>query len=282
MRIRFHSRGVRRLAERALTGPVSPRAHRRLARALDGSESDRKAYHQLARLMGQLEGRQEEDALTTAQRERILAAVTPRSAEGRPAHAIGWPLRYLAPVAALLLVTLLLLPRPEGPELQSRGSARLAAEGHLGLEVTCFRDGKPVAPPDRTSRLDARCRLDDELQLTLTHTAGFEQLLVLGLQEGARQEGARRTWYFPVPPDGRSGAVPRDVAQEPLGQAIRLAVNHRPGPLRLFAVFSHSTLQADQLLAWLETIPDDQTVNGLTRGDVTLLELRVMIEGDAP
>ena len=279
MRITFTSGRVRRLAERSLVGDLGRRGERKLARALLGSASDREAYHLLAELFRTLEG---EPLLTHARKQRILTAASPGvlTDEG---GLLPWAGRWLVPAGAMALVLLAaVLVFPPAPQLEPRGSSALrpANQGRLGLEAICIHAGRPVAPPPRSTGLDARCRLGDELQLVLTHTAGYRHLLVVGLQEGGEER-----WYFPAPPHGRSALAPREVEHEPLGQAIRLAVNHRPGPLRLVGFFSRSETRADQLLAWLLAQDTGTLAGGLLPGlnaEVTAVELRVMIEGDAP
>jgi len=280
--VRFSSARIQRLAERAATGSLGPWGQRRLARQLATVESDRLAYDRLMMLFRTLEG----GPLAEAQRERILE-VALRASRGGPTERAGtWRLvRWLAPAALLLLlVPAALLLAPDRGELQSRGSLKsgLATTGRVGLQAFCVRGGKILAPPPRATGLDARCRLDDELQLVVTQTAGYGQLLVVGIQEGGER------WYYPLPPTGRSGAAPRQVAEEPLGQAIHLAINHRPGPLRVLALFSRSATRADQIVAWLESADPDQPADELIQrlagpgNEVTAVELRVMIQGGAP
>jgi hypothetical protein len=278
IRIRFSSPAVQRLAERALAGTLSRRGQRRLSEALAApdAEADREAYDQLARLFAAVEGT---DSLVAAQHERILDQVTrglaaapdgaPRAGAERPRRLA---LRWLAPALGVLLVAVgvaLLIPRraDQDRDFQPRGSKLTPARGGLvGLRAHCIRDGRIVPPVDG----ETVCRISDELQLSVTHTAGYTNLLVVGLHEDGGE-----LWYYPVPPTGRSGPAPRDVEDEPLGQAIRLDVNHRPGTVRLAAVFSRAPLEATRALTWLGA---DGQADALAQPDADGAEGR----GEAP
>jgi hypothetical protein len=297
-RVQFSSTKVRRLAERAMEGTLGRRGHRALARQLRDSEQDRAAYDALAGLFGALEGRAAGE-LTLGQHERILAAVQREvvpAVERQQARTAGW-LRRLAPVLGLLVAgfaTMLVLRWPGPVEFhgfQHRGSTAVGLDGELGIRAFCVRDGKILEPPPLQAgrRLAAACHLGDELQLTVTHTAGFAHLLVIGDLVDAQNGDHTLTWYHPVPPTGRSGPAPAAVTDEPLGQARRLAVNHRPGQLRVVAVFSRTPLEASAVGEQLRDLdPADEAgpalerIGGDGRVEVTAVELHVKIEGDAP
>jgi hypothetical protein len=285
IRIRFSSPKVQRLAEQALTGALSERGRRRLSEALASghqAEADREAYDRLARLFAAVEGT---DGLVASQHERVLDEVTrglarpeggsvatPRAGAERPRILA---LRWLAPALVVLLVALgvvlLIQPRDrDTQDFQPRGSqVSPTRDGLVGLKAHCIRNGGIVPPVDGQTL----CRLSDELQLSVTHTAGYERLLVVGLHEDGGE-----LWYYPVPPTGRSGPAPQAVEDEPLGEAIRLDVNHRPGTVRLVAVFSRAPLEAGQVLTWLDV---DGRAKGPAQG-VSVLELKVTIKGGAP
>jgi hypothetical protein len=291
--VRFSSAPLRRLALRAMAGRIGRRGSLRLQRLLGGaSESDRRAYDQLVELFRALESGGDRDVpLVAGQRERVLAEVLcSLDAPARPHLRSGVALR-LAPLPLLLLVAgLLLAPRwlADEPALQPRGSGALPASGLIGLQAFCVRHGQVAPPPPREDATtpDARCRIDEELQLMITHTAGYPHLLVLGQLDG--EPGAlapRELWYYPVPPTGLSGAAPsgRDQA---LGQSLRLAVNHRPGRVRVVALFSRDPVRAEALFAWLRSVPPEGSVVRLVEqlagpaGAFAAAEQRVVISGD--
>jgi hypothetical protein len=179
--------------------------------------------------------------------------------------------------------------RPTEAEFQPRGRSAVPATGRVGLRAFCVRDGEIISPPAARAggAPDAACRLEDELQLTLTHTQGFPYLLVIGVLDDTRGE-LHHTWYHPVPPTGAAGPAPQDVVAEPLGESVRLSVNHRPGRLRLVALFSQEPFTAGQVLPWLETLgPSDSAAELLRRtgasqgGRMTAVEQRVIIRDEA-
>jgi hypothetical protein len=279
----FTDRRVQHLAERALVGGLGRRGRRRLARALAASERDRAAYHALVQLFLALESR---PLLSQSQHERILDAACTR-AMGRDGREPSPLLRRLAPAMALVVlvaVGALVIPRELGP-VARRGLDRVPGSGQVGLRAVCIRDGKVVPPPARTAGVpvEARCRLSDELQLVVTHNAGYAHLLVVGHQP---DEPDPTRWYYPVPPTGRSAPAPQGVTEEVLGEAIRLSVNHRPGPLRLLALFSNSTLEADSVVAWLGALREGERFEELRQrlgaDGLTTVELYVIIDGESP
>lgn len=313
---RFSSDKLRRLAEKALVGTLGRRGRRTLARHLEWSEKDREAYHRLARLFCAMEGlsRPEAPSLARAQHRRILEAVQQQVAAAEERRGPGLLLREALALTLLALIVIagllwvdLPTPAPD-PSFQVRSSgAPVARRSLVGLKAFCIDRRGKIVPPDRpegsTRAPDASCKLGDELQLTVTHSgSAYPYLIVIGLDD----EG-RRLWYFPVPPTGRSGRAPRDVVDEPLGEAIRLRVNHRPGDVRILAVFSRSPLPARRVFGWLGTLDRGDSAEELvdwlaaTEGDpqaqipqvpqvhsstamttMTAAELHVKIEGGAP
>src|SRR5262249_28633820 len=60
-------------------------------------------------------------------------------------------------------------------------------------------------------------------------------------------------WYAPRPPETASVAAPAGV-DVPLGAAIRLGVNHDPGKVRIYALFSDAPLAASEVEAAAERL----------------------------
>lgn len=303
----FTSTKVRRLAERAMEGskPLGRGARQDLEHALDASQQDREAYDALAGFFCALEAgapsKQGLDGrpaptLNRGQRQGILEAIQLEVGATAPQRrqTFGW-LRQLAPALAVLLVgfvVALLLRPPVGDAVstfQHRGSTAVGQDGMLGLKAFCVRDGQVLPSPPLTARsalaLAARCRLGDELQLALTHTAGFSHLLVVGDLVDARSGEHTLTWYHPTPPTGRSGGAPTGVIDEVLGQSRRLSVNHEPGLLRVVAVFSRAPLLAREIHAALRSLdrtalagPALERVDAHGGVEVTAVDLHVKIE----
>jgi hypothetical protein len=284
---RFSSAVARRLSLQALGGQVGARKGGKLRRLLEASPADRQAYDQLAILFAALEDR----PLGEGQRRRILDEVLLQTgAAARPRLRLpGGVAVQLAAAASLLIVVLgaiLALRPPVATTLQPRGSLAPLRPHLAAVRAFCVRRGSVVPPPPRSASTDpdARCRLDDELQLMITHTARYPQLLVIGDLEEASGE-RRLLWYYPVPPTGESTAAPQGLAApHPLGRAIRLAVNHRPGRLRIVAVFSRAPLRAETIFAYLRALPDRGSAEELLAriaggpAELTSTEQRVIID----
>jgi hypothetical protein len=292
----FTSPKIRRLAERAMEGgkPLDRNARQELQRAMTASQQNRDAYDTLARCFSALET--SAPALNQGQLEGILEVIQREvgATAPEPRPMFGW-LRQLAPALAVLLVgfVVALALRPPGSDavstFQHRGSTAVGQDGKLGLKAFCVRDGEVLPSPRLTtgSALAARCHLDDELQLALTHTAGFSHLLVIGdLVDASGQHTL--TWYHPAPPTGRSGDAPANVIDQVLGQSRRLSLNHQAGQLRLVAIFSRAPLAAQPIHAALRALertalagPALERVDAQGRVEVTAVDLHVKIEGGA-
>jgi hypothetical protein len=305
-RVTFGSRRARRLAERALAGTLSPSKERALVRCLEASPEDREAYGALSVYLRALEGGAERE-LTSGQSERILDRVLEATtSSGAAARASGVvedgglgvldrllrfgslarPASTAAAVALVVLVpvlALVLAPREAtAPSVSARGASVSPAAGRPALRALCVRAGRIVPPPalvaGEREPLDARCLEDDELQLVLTAPSRQDHLLVVGLLEAA--DGTRRELhYFPVPPTGLSGPAPHGAVDLPLGESVRLEVNHAPGRLRILALFSSDPIDARTVFAYLAAAggrPRDLLAAEGT--GVALAEQRVAIE----
>jgi len=296
--------------------PLGRNARQDLKRALGANQQDREAYHALAGLFGALEagapseqgpnqtGAPSEQgpnqtgapALNQGQREGILEAIQREVSPRPPQQTFGW-LRRLTPALAVLLVgfVVALALRPPGGEstsaFQHRGSTAVGQDGKLGIKAFCVRGGSVLPTPRLRSgatTVAARCDLGDELQLALTHTAGFAHLLVIGDLRDAASGEHTLTWYHPAPPTGSSGDAPTGVVDEVLGQSRRLNVNHRAGLLRVVAVFSRAPVEARRVHAKLRALgrtelagPALERVDQHGRVEVTAVDLHVKIEGGA-
>lgn len=285
----FTSTRSRRLVEKALMGRLGRRGRRRLVRLLTRSEKDREAYHGLVELFRLLEGSR---PLCSGQQTRILDTILEQRERAEGTTRTWGLLPRLVPALAplALIIALALTLSQPASEYAPRGSRQgqppashaSSQVSQAGLLAFCIRQGQVVHPPSRlASDLTARCRLGDELQLMLTHTTGFSHLLVVGHQADSADEETR--WYYPVPPTGRSGLLSENVIEEPLGEAIRLSVNHRPGLLRLVGVFSRTPIAVDRLIPYMRDLPRDQRLESVfPKSHLTVVELHVMIEEGKP
>jgi hypothetical protein len=197
--------------------------------------------------------------------ERIGAAVIAGAVVRPPAwqRLLQWlapPQRWatMAAAAALLLaLPWLLRTRVPSDEFQSRGGGA-AAERAAGLRAFCL-DEAGVTP---------RCSRASQLHMTVSNGGHFERVFVVGLDDGLELK-----WYAPRPPQSASVTAPAGV-DVPLGAAVRLGVNHDPGKVRIYALFSDAPLTANEVEAAAErmrrehALPSQREALPLERADV--------------
>ncbi len=166
-------------------------------------------------------------AVVGGERERGLAAV-PRWVFGL--FAVGV-------TAALLPFVMRTQVAPVGkpPEFAVRGTATDPAQ-QAGLRAFCLR-GDEVRALDQ----GAACAAGDLLKLTYSNRAGYEDLFLVGVDDKWELK-----WYEPRPPSTLSVPAQRAVDQAIPG-AIRLGVNHEPGPVRIYALFAHAPIAAREV-----------------------------------
>lgn len=179
------------------------------------------------------------------------ARLVPDSAPARRS-VVRWVLGLAATAAALaIVVPLAVRSRPPGApreELQARGGPAASATKaeKVGLRAFCIR--KEGASPSvaglvpTTAGAPAACGVKDVLRFAYTNHTRLQHLFLVGLDENHEIK-----WYEPHPPATTSIKVLNPVVDEPLSRAVRLEVNHARGLLRLFAVFSESPLEAEQI-----------------------------------
>jgi hypothetical protein len=166
-----------------------------------------------------------------------------------------------AAVALLAAGTLLYIQRTSGPtggdagDFNARSAATAPEPGRFDapdLRVFCAeRQQGEVSFRDRaqTPGDGLRCPRDAELKLAyrnrssqLTHAAFF----------GVDRSGTLY-WYGPTPAAPEPVAVQSADELLPVGETIRLAVNHEPGDIRVHAVFSTRPIGFEQLAADLKS-----------------------------
>jgi hypothetical protein len=273
---------------------LDPAEARKLGSLLDQDPEGLQAYNELSLAFRMLEGDPVELGSTQQARilDGVLAEVLP-AAESR--SRAGWRLFMprLAPVLSLvvlgLISTLMLGVGGRGtsdPDFQARGGIATGPNEHeqdrLFMRPFCIRQGVVIKTPAPLSphTPDASCLLSDDLQLMLTHRAGYPHLLVFGqLISSGRPD--KLLWYYPVPPTGESGVAPARADYVPLGQAIHLEVNHKAGRVRLVAVFSRQPLSAEVLFGWISGLGPRDSAGALLRqlaGDRELEVLEKWVE----
>jgi hypothetical protein len=139
-------------------------------------------------------------------------------------------------------------------------------ERAAGLRAFCL-DGAGVTP---------RCTQAAQLRLTVSNGGHFQRVFVVGLDDTHELK-----WYAPRPPETASVAAPAGV-DVPLGAAVRLGVNHDPGKVRIYALFSDAPLAAGEVEAAAErlrashALPSQRETLPLDRKDV--VQKSVMID----
>lgn len=297
--------------DKLLIDQLSPRKMSQLRGHLSSCESCQQRYNRVVLASRLLNGGPAALGLP-AQREldwlepEVLrrARLVPDS---EPARRSVW-LRFAAPaitIAALLAVGLPLLlrsgagedpTRPRGDESsaapavssrQALPTARETADDHfaargpetspstrVGLRAFCIHSQEDNAPASITGLMPASasapapsCQVQDILRFAYTNRSKLGFLFLIGLDERYEIK-----WYEPHPPQETSIPVQQNAVDRPLSRAVRLNVNHGPGQVRLFAVFSDKPLQAAQIkqavarvrtartpLARLQVLPIEET-----------------------
>ena len=105
-------------------------------------------------------------------------------------------------------------------------------ETGIGIRVFC------VVAEDTVVKESIEPSYRDVLTFTYSNVAkDVAYLTLLGIQN----KGDVR-WYYPDYEGSRSISIERNVVDEPLGDGIKLSVNHEPGDLRIVALFSAEPL----------------------------------------
>ncbi len=208
---------------------------------------------------------------STAEFDRIARAVLPPSSQPVWQRLLQWftapravaaTTGLVAAAAALLIIPTLrngAAPSAPSPEFQPRGGrgpvelfaknvdgTTAAAARTAGLRAFCLQqervqalDPKGVVPP--------RCDRAAQLKLAISNPGNFRRVFLVGM-DGEHDV----KWYAPRPPETESVAAPSapsgaEQVDVPVGASVRLAVNHRPGPMRIFALFSDRPVSSTEV-----------------------------------
>jgi hypothetical protein len=174
--------------------------------------------------------------------KRLEGAVLGATAASPPAwqRALQWfapTQRWAAGVAVAAAVVVLIpllarspKPQPDGG-FQTRGAA--THERTAGVRAFCIGD-EGVTP---------RCARTTQLRLTVSNGGKFGRVFVVGFDDDFNPK-----WYAPRPPEGQSVTAPDGVDQQ-IGAAVKLGVNHDPGKVRIYALFSDAPVSAQEVEA---------------------------------
>lgn len=267
-------RGRRQRAiDRALCGIASPRDVDLVVGALRGDAALRRDYDRAVSAMRVLEHTQLASTQSATRVlasteidwvERMLEADGTLGATARAAAPKWWFIA--ASVGAAAAGVLLLTPRspmpPEADDLVARGGPR--AEG-LALSALCDRDAGRSGVPALTEVAEGRCAVDATLGFAVRvdgRHRGGDHLVLFGIGAGGDVQ-----YYLPTPDQPSVAIVTRD-AWTPLQRAVRLAVNHAPGGLRVYAALVERPPTVDDVDAaaeFLRTAADDEQTPWIER-----------------
>jgi hypothetical protein len=143
-----------------------------------------------------------------------------------------WAVGVAAAAAVVVLVPLLLRsPAHPSGEFQTRGTS--THERTAGLRAFCIGN-EGVTP---------RCERTTQLRLTVSNAGKFKNVFVVGFDDEFNTK-----WYAPRPPEQLSVTAPDGVDQQ-IGPAVKLGVNHDPGKVRIYALFSDAPVSAPEIEA---------------------------------
>jgi hypothetical protein len=252
-----------RLIDQMLLGDA-PREWERLRTHLRGCEPCRNRYNRVVLAERMLHGGPDHAfEPSPLELERIGSALFP--SEER------WWQRWLKPLpvstatglvlAAAAIVLIPILSRapmnahqaastgPSGPVqlFQARGGAAAEAR-QAGLRAFCL-DGEKVAALDQKGTEPPRCERNAQLKLAVSNPGNYKTVFLVGMDDDHAPK-----WYAPRPPEGESVPAPGGVNDTPVGGAVKLAVNHGPGRVRIFALFSDKPVRSPEVESALDEL----------------------------
>ena len=115
-----------------------------------------------------------------------------------------------------------------------RGSA--SHERTAGLRAFCIGD----------SGVTPRCARAAQLRLTVSNSGKFQRVFVVGFDDDWSPK-----WYAPRPPELQSVTAPGGI-DAPIGPPVKLGINHDPGKVRIYALFSDAPVSAPEIEAAAE------------------------------
>lgn len=160
----------------------------------------------------------------------------------------------LVAAATAAVVLMVPAPLPSDEEVQPRGRA---ATFDADLRAYCLRqqgDTVSVVAVSDAVHGDLRCAVTDAVQFAYRlRSPATAFLAIVGTDEDGRLHP-----YQPRPPGDRAQAVFATDREQVLAGSVRLGVNHRPGKVRIVALFSASPLTLQQVEAALARASDGE------------------------
>ena len=236
-----HDRYIR-LIDDMLLGEVPTAEWNELHRHLAGCTSCRARYDRVSLAERMLHGGPTAmQTPSSSTLRRLEGAVLGSSAAPPPAwqRALQWfapTQRWAVGVAAAAAVVVLIpflvrWPAHHDGEFQTRGAT--THERTAGLRAFCI-GAEGVTP---------RCERSTQLRLTVSNAGKFQRVYVVGFDDEFNPK-----WYAPRPPEQQSVTAPDGVDQQ-IGAAVKLGINHDPGRVRIYALFSDAPVTTQEVEA---------------------------------
>jgi hypothetical protein len=187
--------------------------------------------------------------------EEILDRMAPRRA-GLPGRAWAYAGISLAVVATAVLVVLPMLEPQPASDFQARGVDAEVAAGvrafcitaEQGAQAPRIRSTFPVTD-ELVAGAGGSCNIKDVLRFAYTNGVpgrgrAFDCLFLLGINEQLQP-----LWYYPHPDEKLSVRIQSgpEAVNVPLPGGVRLEVNHAPGLVRIYGLFSEEPLTVSQV-----------------------------------
>lgn len=223
------------LIDQWFVSDLTPRQWRQLRATLEHSASTRAHYDSVAAARSAVRPL---EIISTDRLGAIEDALFVKPQRSRPGVALWW----LAPVAAMV-IAFVMLRKPVDDFTPRASSSALTS-----IRAFCIAGNvRSVASDDG----GAACSVTDTLQLSyaMAEASPHRYVFLVGV------DASRAVmWYFPTPDEGQSLAVASTHgAERVLPDSIALAVNHQPGPLKIYGIFTRTPLTIDVVKLWLAT-----------------------------
>lgn len=245
-----HERYIR-LIDEMIVGDVGTSDWNELNAHLSGCTSCRGRYDRVSLAERMLHGgpaalnKPSSSTLKRLEGAIVGAVAAPTPAWQRAVHLIKvfapsqrWAVGVAAAAAVAVLIPFLVrspTPPPIGQSsggFQTRG-ATPTHERTAGLRAFCIGD-EGVTP---------RCARTTQLRLTVSNSGKFQRVFLVGFDDEFNPK-----WYAPRPPEQQSVSAPDGIDQQ-IGAAVKLGINHDPGKVRVYAIFSDAPISTQEVQA---------------------------------
>lgn len=177
-----------------------------------------------------------------------------------------WPIYLVAASVAAILgggMTYIAFQRiPDPDEFQARSAVQVipAPEERPQIELFCTERGQGESEDVRFrgtadvpfGALD--CPIGAELKLAYSNPdSRYRYGAFFGVSEAGQLY-----WYGPSPADGAPMHIKTSKDLEPIGESIRLKVNHKEGLVRVHGIFSSTPIEHSRLSGLLDKVPGTQ------------------------